>query len=312
MKKVAVIEIGSNGLRYEAALIGGDYLDVLDRKNLRLDLSKIVGDLPSSDARTRLSIVAGQIADLFKRARKSGITEIRCFGTQACRVLDATIPGYWASQGMDVQVLSPADEARFAYLSACQSIPKVETAKRVAVIDVGNGSSDFYIKRGEKETQFLSVDVGASSLMDAFASAGGNIAGIFAKVEDGLRTIPSNFINLKDAKVVLMGGLITKICWLMHRRNPQHRYRASEMNGFSANIATFDIVQEQIFDVVKKEGPMAARAFVDPVETEEWKILHVLSGCKYFALLGATLNFNDYVVCSQGVRHGVLFEMSES
>lgn len=312
MKKAAVIEIGSNGLRYESVLIGEGYLDVLDRKNLRLDLSKIVAELPSADSQTSLSIVASQVADLFDRARKSGINEIRCFGTQACRVLEGTIPGYWARQGLEVQILSPADEARFAYLSACQSIPMVEGAKQAAVIDVGNGSSDFYIKRGAQDPQFLSVDVGASHLTEAFASAGGDITSVFEKVEEGLRSIQGDFTDLKNTKVVLMGGLITKVCWLMHRRNPQHRYRASEMNGFSADIGAFGRVQEQIFEVVQKEGPMAARAFVDPVETEEWKILHVLAGCKYFSLLGKALNFSKFVVCSQGVRHGVLFEISES
>lgn len=83
---------------------------------------------------------------------------IRCVATAAVREADNAIElrkAIHESTGLDVVVLSGEEEARFVYLGVLQFLPVFE--KRVLVVDIGGGSTEFVI--GERGNVILGVSL---------------------------------------------------------------------------------------------------------------------------------------------------------
>jgi len=308
--KNAVIEVGSNGVRYELIEASSNAKETLDRRTKRENLTERLSKFPG-----RPDIAMKDTVDVIltyqKLAKQEKANHIKIVGTEVCRKIQAIDPLFWGKYGIDLRVLTPSDEARYGFKSAETTLGANFAVNPRATIDVGNGSTDIFLVDQDGVEKFHSWPIGAASLEEAFRKENGSIDAVVKKIPSEIMPRGTKKLDLSNSNVVLMGGLITKISWVSFRHGPQERYRSDRLNGYASSTSDVNMVFNEVFEHLKTGGIAGAREFVDPYEAETWKLLQVLSGCKYFDFLSSNFGFTNFTVCGASLRHGVLAELSE-
>ncbi len=167
--RVAVIDIGSNSTRMEVLQLTADYdLRVISevKKLLRLQTRM------SSDGRFSKSVVSDlsrQIDDFAIVAKASYVDRIRAVATSAIRNAVNRIEvvnNIKQSTGIDVEIISAAQEAEYGFLGAVFSLPVHDGV----LIDIGGGSVEFSLFKSRELTKTYSLELGALRVSDDFLS----------------------------------------------------------------------------------------------------------------------------------------------
>jgi exopolyphosphatase/guanosine-5'-triphosphate,3'-diphosphate pyrophosphatase len=163
----ACIDIGSNTTRLLVAdCTGGRLREVMQQRAFtRLGASK------SAIPPEKVTEVAGTVATQVRLAREIGAQRIRAVGTHAVRQAsnrDELLAAITEASGIEVDVLSGDDEARFAFLGATQTLGHAPLGD-VGVVDVGGGSTEIVVGTlGGGVTWAESFRIGSGFLADAY------------------------------------------------------------------------------------------------------------------------------------------------
>ncbi|MCH8551627.1 MAG: hypothetical protein LAT62_06810 [Natronospirillum sp.] len=165
----AAIDLGANSFHLVIVTPNGDNLVPVDAHRELVRLSS--GIYPDShrlkpEARRRALRCLGQFNTLLQ---KHDIKGIRAVGTSAFRQLrdDGRFLGE-AEQtlGVPIEILSGEEEARLIYLGATWGLTQSERV----VVDIGGGSTEIVLGRGQDIALAISLDMGSASLSAAFFS----------------------------------------------------------------------------------------------------------------------------------------------
>lgn len=142
----AVIDIGSNTTRLLVAERSGDGLRELLSQRAFTRLSRGIKD-DGSIAGKKIDELARTVATQVELARVLGVDEPYAMATAATRDAangDELIDAVREESGIDIEVLDEHEEARLAFMGATRALP-IESPERIAVIDVGGGSTEVAI-----------------------------------------------------------------------------------------------------------------------------------------------------------------------
>ncbi|HLF41465.1 MAG TPA: Ppx/GppA phosphatase family protein [Acidimicrobiia bacterium] len=165
---VAAIDIGTNSFHLVVARpTGNNRFEILDREKEVVRLGSGSGDMKelSQDA------IGRGVAALsrFRLIADSFGAEIHAVATSAVReaenrreFLDAALAG----AGVRVHVISGVEEARLIHLGVLQAVPVFD--QQVLVIDIGGGSTEFVVGRGEDVFDARSLKIGAIRITERF------------------------------------------------------------------------------------------------------------------------------------------------
>jgi exopolyphosphatase/pppGpp-phosphohydrolase len=310
MSRQAIIELGSNGIRYELFEFHSGGIRSIDKDLDRSDISSRASGDPA-DVRLLLRRLAADIIRLSDRSIRDGAGNCFVFGTEACRKMSEKVPNFWNSVNVDLKVLSPQEEGYYGLRAAGQSIERAGgDGSRIAAIDVGNGSTEVSygsIDAGPEGIFCVSLAVGAAALERTLKKSKGNLDDLLAVLRkgNGLRQKP---IDLSSYSVVVMGGLITKTAWIDCRPHEMARYNSQEISGHVLRRENLKAIRDDIYRVNKTLGWDSVKRFVDPHEREDWKAFQVIAGTMYFEGLMDVFNFDSFTVSGDSVRHGVVQE----
>ncbi len=166
--RCACIDIGSNTTRVLVADVEGGVLRevVCEKAFTRLGSAlRRTGALPPEALAAVADVVAVQTAV----ARALGAECLRVVATAAIREAsnrDALVHAVRERAGVDVEILAAADEARLAFAGGTHA-HRTPLEGRVAVVDVGGGSSEIAVGRLDEGVEWsISVALGSSSLAD--------------------------------------------------------------------------------------------------------------------------------------------------
>lgn len=142
----AVIDIGSNTTRLLVAERSGDGLRELLSQRAFTRLSRGIKDDGSITGK-KIDELAQTVATQVKLAKVLGADEPYAMATAATR--DASngeelIEAVREESGIKIDVLDEYEEARLAFMGATRALP-AESPERIAVIDVGGGSTEVAI-----------------------------------------------------------------------------------------------------------------------------------------------------------------------
>jgi exopolyphosphatase/pppGpp-phosphohydrolase len=156
-----VIEIGSNGLRYEVARIDHGLEEVEYRSAER---SNLIGLL---DERK------GLVSPRFKTAVVQKIEnwladKLVVVTTEVGRAVERIDEGYWRRHGLIVNTLTATSEAQFSYRAAKRMIDAIGSP--AILMDVGNGSMSISLIESSGKTELFTVAVGAERLSRIFVN----------------------------------------------------------------------------------------------------------------------------------------------
>lgn len=142
---VAAIDVGTFGCR----ILIGSMSKVVSRwsQTIRLQVSPAGQLLEESKARLFKSLV--QCNELMS---KFNVKQYKCVGTAACRAIknqEQFVAEVKEKTGVDLQIISPRSEIRFACIGASSVFSKKKSSAKL-VFDIGGGSTDiglFYYRR---------------------------------------------------------------------------------------------------------------------------------------------------------------------
>jgi exopolyphosphatase / guanosine-5'-triphosphate,3'-diphosphate pyrophosphatase len=116
--------------------------------------------------------------------------------------------------GQKVQILSPAREAYLSFLGAAGSLENNQTA---VVIDMGGGSTELVVYRGQKRLAFHSLPEGAVSLTARFDSSGRVDPARFSEFDLYLSRYNKKIKTIapyRDNPIYLVGGTSSALAYL--------------------------------------------------------------------------------------------------
>ncbi|HEY6908908.1 MAG TPA: Ppx/GppA phosphatase family protein [Myxococcales bacterium] len=167
---LAVIDLGSNATRLQIAQLVAGHLTILaeDREAVRLGEQVFRTGRLSGAAIARTAVALDRFAKLSQRA---GAEYVRAVATSAVREASnraALVRTVRSHAGIDVEVISGAEEARLVCLGVLQGEPPLE---RSLILDIGGGSTEIISARGEEPESAWSLQLGSVRLTEFFVQS---------------------------------------------------------------------------------------------------------------------------------------------
>jgi exopolyphosphatase/guanosine-5'-triphosphate,3'-diphosphate pyrophosphatase len=168
----AAIDIGTNSIHIVIARLGGrGRFDVLTREKDSVRLGHGSGDMNELDD----GAMDRGIDTLrrFRQLAESFDAQVTAVATSAVREAanrDLFIQRARDEAGVDVEVISGVEEARLIHLGVLQAVPVFD--RQHVTIDIGGGSTEFVVAKGEEVHVARSVKLGAIRITDRFFPGG--------------------------------------------------------------------------------------------------------------------------------------------
>lgn len=169
--RVAVIDIGTNAVRYLLAERKGDEWVDVEVGGLITGLGRGLverGEL----APIAIEATISAVTTFMRRLEALDACEFVLIATEALRVASNSarfIERLEKATGLTLQILSADDEARLAFIGATSGLKlRFHTNALFAVADIGGGSTEVSIGKLQQPERWLSVPVGSRRLTEQF------------------------------------------------------------------------------------------------------------------------------------------------
>ncbi|MCK9316637.1 MAG: hypothetical protein M0Q48_10925 [Verrucomicrobia bacterium] len=170
-EKRAAIDIGSNSVKLLIARVKDRCVSPIVEKSTQTRLNKGLregGDFNSASIRSTLRVLRGYVELCIQHQTLPPLL----FATSAARnaslkSLQNLLQPLWKEFGLSIQVISPLQEAKWAFRGVCSERDLQDTP--VLLTDVGGGSAQFIIGKKGKLIWSKSRQLGAVHLLESFS-----------------------------------------------------------------------------------------------------------------------------------------------
>ncbi len=300
MKKIAGIDIGTNSVLYSLfAVRGKRILEELyfERHSPRIG-HNLAGqskpEITDSDYRKLKKIIAANI----RHAEEESADEILIAATNPLRLAanGREVKNRLESDiGYPVAILSSNHEAFLSFLAAAGRLNEDQTA---VVIDMGGGSTELVVYRGEKRMAFVSLPEGAVSLTERFDSQKKINTDNFADFEKYLTRYNKKTYVIReylDNPIKLVGGTSTALAYIKNKnilRKPNGVILTRGEIGKCVNLLAAMTLAErrQLLNIDKKRAEI------------------IFAGAFWYKHLFNILGIGKAVATPRGLRHGLVLD----
>jgi exopolyphosphatase/guanosine-5'-triphosphate,3'-diphosphate pyrophosphatase len=200
-----------------------------------------------------------------------------------------------AETGFDVEVLSGDEEARWTYRGAISGLPG---ASRVAVLDIGGGSTELSLGDAHGPTRSLSMDVGAVRLTERFLASDPptpeEIAAATRDVRSHLERTKS--FDTRGRTLVAVAGTPTSLAIL-----------AQALPRFSVDAVTnYPLSRASIAALLKRLSGMPVADIRELSEVMEGRADVIVAGALIMLEIMEMHGFGEAIVSDRGVRYGIV------
>ena len=297
---MAGIDIGTNSVLYSLFAVSGKRIvDELyfDRHSPRIGRA-LAGqshpEVPDSDYCKLKKIIGSNVT----HARKSGADQILIAATNPLRL---AINGREIKKklesdlGVRLDILSPDREAYLSFLGAAGRLREDQTA---VVIDMGGGSTELVVYRGEKRLAFVSIPEGAVSLTERFNSRRKVNPDNFADFDSYLARYKKRLEVVReylDHPIKLVGGTSTALAYIKDKNVLEKPRGVSltgdDMSGFVNLLAAKNLAERrQVLALDKKRAEI------------------IFAGAFWYKYLFNVLEVVRAVATPRGLRHGMVLD----
>ena len=219
MKKIAVIDIGSNSVRLMTSADGKVLYKTLETTQLGEGIANSPVLLESAMQRT-----AQAVANFAARAKNEGVEEVYAFATAAVR--SATNGAEFVRKvkalcGVEIEVLSGNEEAEIGIKGALGE-------RDGGIIDIGGASTEIIVRKKGKTLYEKSVDIGVVRLKDR---CGRDLSSLQSAAKEAVKEygeVP------KGATMYAIGGTATTIAAVLLDLK---EYDGAKVSGLKLNQA---------------------------------------------------------------------------
>jgi exopolyphosphatase / guanosine-5'-triphosphate,3'-diphosphate pyrophosphatase len=254
---------------------------------------------PDSAARTLETIV-----EFAEQARALGAGKIVTAATAALRdACDGAefIARVKARAGIDLEIVSGATEARLSYLAVVHGL-QVDRGKRLLIVDIGGGSTEFIRAEPGHELEMLSLQIGSVRLTERIVHhdpPGAGEARELRRVID--EAIDGTGRDLRPEILVGIAGTVTTVCAValgLATYDPAavHGYRLAcgEVERIMDRFGALPLAERK-----KLPGLVEGRADV------------IFAGTMILACVMEKAGVDSVIVSDQGVRWGLVWREFE-
>ena len=307
-RRSAFFDIGTNTI---LCLIA----EIRDTGRFRVldDLAEIVGLGQGVDQTRLISPEAARRAlnvlqRFVHRCRSLGVEGMTAVGTSALRDAENSEQvrsSFRDEIGLDVRVLSGAEEAAYSFLAVQRGLPLAN--RELLVIDIGGGSTEFIRGNDAGVSAAISIDMGSVRLTERFLHsdpvAPAEAQTMITAIDRELAALPSRGIDASSG-VVLVGIAATfTTLAAMEKRLVTYSHPAIHGSRITARQVRAQVSALQVKTIAERKGIIG----LDPKRAEV-----IFAGA---CLIDRILSFygkDEVVVSDQGVRYGLLHEAAEA
>ncbi len=283
-----VIDIGTNSVLALLADVSIDGLTVISDRKQTTRLGE--GLSASGYLRQSAMIRTARAVTLF--CKEALYDELFMIGTEALRLAKNSsefLQMVMDSVGQPPTIISGLKEAELTFLGARFNL-KID-GKMILLIDVGGGSTELVVIRGETIADSISIPIGALKLKEIAAGGLKNYLDKATKIlEEGITSLQ----YAKPDAVLATGGTITSVAAIKLGEN---RYDSKSVHGSILSIEDMRRIASQ-FDGSDKEG----RVRMIPFDPERAEL--ILPGLGIFLSIMGITNQKMLMVSAGGLRYG--------
>ena len=303
MDRKAVIDIGTNSIKLYVAELGpdGSLATVIDKNNIaRLGEGMDEERTLQQEAIRRNAEAVAEFADL---AKSNGAGEIVAVGTMALRTAKNAkdfIDAVRDLSGIEVRVIPGEEEAEFAFLAVLSGIGA--SVERLAVCDVGGGSTEFIFGGQAGIDRRFSINLGAVKVSADYLSSDPPSS---KEVEDAisyvLDVLKENGVNdnMPVDKLVGIGGTITSMGAVKFK---MEKYDPDVIQG---SILTRDDVDRLI--ALFRSVPLDERRNIVGLQPKRAEV--IIGGACIVRGIMESLGTDELTMSDRGLRHGLMFRL---
>lgn len=303
-KPIAVVDIGSTSIQLTIAEVAHNHLSIL-RKEKRI--ARLADQIESSGYLSQRGV------DEIEAALKSFQVIVSAFNIHMNVTATATIRAaknrtmliqrIHESLGIDIQLLSGADEARLVLSGVLFGHPDFRS-QRILAVDVGGGSSELITSLQGQPATIASIPIGALVVHQKWLGfeqptwSHVRTARRFlrARFSDAVRLSQSVYID----SLVATGGTIQRLVRLIEGRPMS----ADAIDGQFVTLDDLNVCIEKLI----KARTLAGRSALPGIDPERANF--ILGGALVYAVIMESFQINDWRVSTSALRTGMLTSFS--
>jgi len=299
----ASIDIGTNTVLLLVAEVSGTKLNVIEENHRAPRLGRGVDESGylSEEAMQR---VIGVLREYQRRVTDSypEIETIRTMGTSAVR--DARNRAEFSRKiatetGLELEILSGGQEARYTYLGAQSVLSKEVLSDTNVVIDIGGGSTEIAMGRGGKLLDQYSFDMGCVRFTERYLKDDPLSDRQMEECRKAIGQMLSEhtFSFSDSATLIGVAGSVTSLAYMAQEMD---EYRAEPINGY---IISLETLREYIAKLKTFTALELTRKY--PVVMEERADIF-RAGLLILEDFMEQYGFSQLAASTGGIRHGSL------
>ncbi|MGN0158822.1 MAG: hypothetical protein ACI39W_06760 [Brotaphodocola sp.] len=301
MKRVGIIDIGSNSIKFFVGEKGedGTIKTIVDKNDIaRLGEGLRETGRISDEALERN---AQSVAAFAAEAKENGAEKIVSVGTMALRSA-ANSADFVARVkelcGVEVQIIPGEEEARLSYLAILSGMPVPDGD--LVIFDTGGGSTEFIFGKGTELIKRFSVNLGAIRITEKFFTedpvAEGSVAAAVKEIDEEFAAAG---VEGTPVKLVGMGGTVTSMGAVKHK---MVKYDPNVIQG---SILTKADIEEQIEEYSKRT--IEQRRELPGLQPKRADV--ILAGACILKDITERLGVDELTISDRGLRHGLAFDL---
>lgn len=298
-ERVASIDIGTNTLLLLIAKVDeGELKPLVDMETVvRLGEGLQKNGVLSQEAMKR---GLQTLSQYLERCQTMGVQKIFAVGTSALR--EAKNSGDFLNMieeklSLCIEVISGEEEAQLSFLAVIRDLE--ETEKLILMIDVGGGSTEFILGKGDQIIQWVSLPLGSVRFTEQFLRSDPVQESEWEEMEKEIRKL---FVNLPHSRepfsMVAVGGTATTLASV-----------EQGLKGFiPEKIHHFDLKMEALKSqlLLYRSKTIDERKKISGLHTTRADVILAGGAILYKAM--EEVNCPSVLISCHGVRYGVLYQ----
>lgn len=300
MDKAAVIEIGTNSVKFYAAKKGMDRIEIplTDEVEItRLGQGMGAEGLMTAEATER---TAGAAARFAAFAAELGIIP-EIIGTMALRTAKNSFvftERIRELTGLELRIISGEEEARLSCLAVRAGLPA--DGGDMVIFDTGGGSTELIREEQGKIAEILSLPLGAASVSEEFFAsdppAEGAVAAALAMLR---RALEAGGVSGAPGKLVGVGGAAVTLASVKLRLE---KYDPKAVRGTVVSLSELEEMAALFASL-----PLRERKKIKGMPPGRAEI--ILAGTCIVMAVMETLGVTSFTATDRGLRHGAAGEI---
>lgn len=297
--RVASIDIGTNTILLLIADVErGNVHPILERETI----ARLGEGVQKTGLLSQTAMERGiqTLSEYLGRCRSMGVEKIFAVGTSALREAGNAqdfLKSVHERLGLTIEIISGEEEALFSFLAVVRDLQEVESP--IVVLDVGGGSTEFILGRGDAIQDWVSLPLGAVRFTEQFLLSDPVQEEEWKRMEEAIRERLSRLPrSTEPVSMVSVGGTGTTLASIEQGLN---EFEVEKIHHFRL---TKEALANQLH--LFRSKAIEERKRIPGLAPERADVILAGGAILYMAM--EELDCPSVLISTQGVRYGVLYK----